>query len=255
MAITVRKSQFFCGTSNIVLPVRNKTYFPPEFQDKSRLQFYSSLFNSVEVNSTFYKLPLARTVQRWASEAGTEFRFTFKLWKEITHIKELNYDPENVLRFLRIINAAGHSKGSILIQFPASIKASLFSKVRQLLNDIRKSGLSDGWHLAVEFRDPSWYADQVFEMLESFSAGIVRHDMPKSYTPIIDMQHDFVYLRFHGEKGDYRGGYSDDVLADYAEYIRSRTREGLTVYAYFNNTLGDAVMNATTLRAMVEFPG
>src|SRR4051812_48059362 len=78
---------FYCGTSNVELPVPNKTFFPPEFQEKSRLCYYSSLFNTVEINSSFYRIPLPRTVEKWSSEVTDDFLFTFKLWREITHGK------------------------------------------------------------------------------------------------------------------------------------------------------------------------
>src|SRR3954471_14852776 len=102
------KAEFYCGTSNVVLPVRNKGYFPPEFQDKTRLNYYASLFNSVEVNSSFYKLPLPRTVEKWANDVSDNFRFTFKLSKSITHAKELHYNVEDVADFMRVVSAAGH---------------------------------------------------------------------------------------------------------------------------------------------------
>src|SRR4051812_42568677 len=110
-------TRFYSGTSNVVLPVPNKGHYPPEYQDKSRLHFYASLFNTVEVNSSFYKLPMPRTVERWASEVPEHFRFSFKLWREITHVKELNYDPANIARFFEVVNRIGAKKGCILIQF------------------------------------------------------------------------------------------------------------------------------------------
>lgn len=243
---------FYCGTSNIVLPVRNKTFFPEAHQEKTRLSYYSTLLNSLEVNSTFYKLPLSRTVEKWANDVPEHFRFTFKLSKSITHAKELQYNPDDILRFLQVIQPAGNRKGCILVQFPGSIKVSGFQKVRQLLNDLFATGLMEGWYLAVEFRDPSWYRDSVYEMLEYYGAVVVMHDMPKSFTPMIDMKKNFIYLRFHGEYGDYRGGYSDDFLREHSFNIRSWLNEGLPVFAYFNNTIGDAVYNAMTLASYLS---
>jgi uncharacterized protein YecE (DUF72 family) len=243
----VRGKAFYCGTSNIVLPVSNKGHFPPEYQDKTRLHYYATLLNSAEINSTFYKLPMPRTIEKWANEVPEDFRFTFKLSKAITHAKELHYDSEDVHRFLEVVARAGDKKGCILVQFPASIKSSLFQRVRRLLDDLQASGGMDGWHLAVEFRDNSWYRDSVYQMLEGYNAGVVMHDMPKSFTPLIDMEKTFVYLRFHGEEGNYRGRYSDDFLSEHATYIQAWIDQGLPVFAYFNNTIGDAIHNAITL--------
>jgi len=242
------KATFYCGTSNVVLPVPNKSHFPPEYQERSRLCYYASLFNSVEINSSFYKIPMARTVDRWANDVPEHFRFTYKLWRGITHEKELVYNPADVHRFFTAINATGNKKGCVLIQFPASIRFSLFHKVRGLLDDIVATDGAGDWKLALEFRDKSWYNDKVYQLLEVYKAGVVVHDMPKSATPLIDMECDFVYLRFHGEKGDYRGSYEADFLHEYAGYVKDWLREKKTVFAYFNNTMGQAVGNAMMLR-------
>lgn len=79
-----KRGELRIGTSNVVLPF-NKSKFPEEFKQKTRLGYYASLFNTVELNSTFYKLPMARTFGKWASEVPEDFRFSIKLWKEITH--------------------------------------------------------------------------------------------------------------------------------------------------------------------------
>lgn len=229
-----------------------RAFFPAEYQDKTRLNYYASLLNSVEVNSTFYKLPMPRTVEKWAEDVPADFRFTFKLPKSVTHTKDLQYNVEDVQRFFEVIEQAGEKKGCVLVQFPGSIKASYFQKVRQLLDDIFATGLQEGWHLAVEFRDKSWYSDTVYQMLERYNASVVMQDMPKSFTPLIDMEKSFVYLRFHGELGNYRGGYTDDFLREHAAYIQDWLDEGLPVYAYFNNTMGEAIHNAMTLSGYLE---
>ncbi|HTN45727.1 MAG TPA: DUF72 domain-containing protein [Flavipsychrobacter sp.] len=245
---------FYCGTSNVVLPEPNKAFFPLEYQDKTRLSYYSSLFNTVEINSTFYRLPMPRTVEKWANEVPDEFCFTFKLWREITHARELSYHTGDVGKFLDVINNIGEKKGCLLVQFPASIRMSYFSKVRRLLDALSDGGKLSGWHLAVEFRDRSWYTDVVYEMLEHYKAAIVVHDMPRSATPSIEMQQHVAYLRFHGEEGDYKGSYSSDFLGEYATYVQSRLAKGQPVFAYFNNTIGDAFRNAITLNQYVTAP-
>lgn len=243
-------AEFYCGTSNIVLPVPNKSHFPEEYRERSRLCYYASLFNSLEVNSSFYKIPMPRTVERWSSEVPGQFKFTFKLWQGITHSKELMFDKSDIERFIRAINFIGEKKGVLLVQFPASIKFSFVRKLRILLDCIRAENI-EGWRLAVEFRDKSWYNDTTYELLETYRAVVVKHDMPASYTPLIDMEADFVYLRFHGEKGDYRGSYPDDLLWEYADHIKSWIEEKKPVFAYFNNTIGDAVHNAKILRSSI----
>ncbi|MBV4360632.1 DUF72 domain-containing protein [Pinibacter aurantiacus] len=244
--------QFYCGTSNIVLPVANKAFFPQAYQAKTRLHYYASMLNSVETNSTFYKLPMLRTVEKWANDVPSTFRFTLKLSKSVTHAKELHYEAADVNRFMDAADMVGNKKGCILVQFPASISVAYSQKVRRLLDVIHSTGKLKGWHLAIEFRDKSWYHDKVYTMLENYKAVVVMHDMPKSHTPTIDMAKSFVYLRFHGEKGDYRGGYADDFLREHAMTIREWLEKKIPVFAYFNNTIGAAIHNALTLDKYVR---
>lgn len=248
---TEKQAHFFCGTSNVVLPVPNKGHFPPEYQEKSRLCYYASIFNSVEVNSSFYKIPQGRTVERWATEVPEGFRFTFKLSRDITHAKELIYDPTIIPRFMDAINRIGDKKGCLLVQFPGSIKASFFQRLKKLLGELHTAPQIEEWNLAIEFRDSSWYKDSVYQLLEQYKAGIVVQDMPKCRTPDIDMESSFLYLRFHGERGDYRGSYEEDVLQDYSYVVSSALGEDKDVYAYFNNTMGSAVHNAMGLKEIV----
>src|ERR1700712_1218858 len=128
---------FYSGTSGLVLPVPNKQLYPPQFQDKSRLTYYASLFNSIEINSSFYKVPQASTVKKWATEVPDGFRFTFKLWRDITHNKGLAFNPADVDRFIRVINEAGDKKGSLLIQFPPSVMVASFNQLEHLLMSIQ----------------------------------------------------------------------------------------------------------------------
>jgi uncharacterized protein YecE (DUF72 family) len=245
------KANFYAGTSNVVVPVPNKQAYPEAFKDKSRLTYYSSLFNSVEINSTFYKIPLARTMERWAIETEEDFRFTFKLWQGITHTKGNPFLTEDVARFIKIINYAQNKKGALLIQFPPSVNYSP-TLLHRLLTEIQLIDPGNQWPVAVEFRHRSWYTDQIYEMLEQHQAAMVWHDLPASAAPMQESSVDFIYLRFHGPEGGYRGSYTDDFLSEYATYITDWLAEGKTVYAYFNNTMGAAVQNLTKLNGFVN---
>jgi uncharacterized protein YecE (DUF72 family) len=84
---------------------------------------------------------------------------------------------------------------------------------------------------------------------------MVQHDLPASAAPIMETEAGFIYLRFHGPNGGYRGSYTDDFLQEYAYYINDWLADGKTVYAYFNNTMGAAVHNLATLNSMVKNTG
>lgn len=247
---SAKKSEFRSGTSGLTLPVPNKKAFPPEFQDKSRLTFYSSLVNSLEINSSFYKLPQPRTIEKWVEMVPDNFTFTFKLWKEITHVKDFAFKSEDVVRFIDIVDRAEKKKGAILVQFPPSITVEKFGRLEELLSIFQETGHE--WNIALEFRHSSWYIGETYELADEYRSGIVMHDIPKSRHQRTNDNAPFIYLRFHGPAGDYRGGYSDEYLKEQAKDIRKWRREGKDVYAYFNNTIGDALANVMTLNRMVR---
>ncbi|MEO6631104.1 MAG: DUF72 domain-containing protein [Mucilaginibacter sp.] len=240
---------FYGGTSGLLIPIPKRD-FPPEYLAHSRLAYYATLFNSIEINSSFYRLPMPSTVAKWAADVPGNFRFTFKLWRQITHNKELVFDITDVTRFMDVINNADSRKGSVLVQFPPSLTVAARGGLAHLLNIITEANTAQ-WDINVEFRHRSWYNDEIYELLTSFNVGLVLQDMPKSATPQVITADNFVYLRFHGPGGSYKGSYSDEVLSEYSYYIREWQEEGKRIYVYFNNTAGDALNNLFTLKRYV----
>ena len=243
---------FRAGSSGLMLPVPNKQFYPEEFKDKSRLTYYASLFNSIEINSSFYKIPLASTVRNWATQVPEDFRFTFKLWREISHNKGLAFNPEDVRRFLEVINNIGDKKGALLVQFPPSLKIIMRPQLENLLAAISEADPEQHWDVALEFRHNSWYDEDIFALIDHFGFEIVAHDKPGSAPELPISDNSFKYLRFHGPSGDYRGTYEDDFLYETAEQIQDWVADGKRVYAYFNNTMGEAIKNLNLLNAVVN---
>jgi uncharacterized protein YecE (DUF72 family) len=236
------------GTSGLVLAEPNKLAYPKEFRDKSRLEYYASKFNSIEINSSFYEIPRCQTYTRWAAMVPENFQFTVKLWQGITH--EERFEPADLEKFFNAIDCLGNKKGCLLIQFAATTKMD-FSGFDRLLESVRILDPEENWRIAVEFRNTVWYEKEIFEILEEYHASLVLHDMPKCLPPEINQRGDFIYMRFHGEKGDYRGSYSDAFLTAKAKQIRKWIKEGKDVYVYFNNTAGDAAANLKALNDLV----
>jgi len=251
------KTMLLAGTSGLVLPVPNKQAFPPEFRNRSRLTYYSSLFNSLELNSSFYRVPMPVTFSKWANEVPPGFRFTVKLWQGITHVPSLRFLPVDVNRFLHAADQLGSKKGCLLIQLPPGLKADRIDQLDRLLEKVCVADAGRTWKLAVEFRNRGWYNPAVEMVLERYQAEKVLQDMPASgITELSGNQNSgdqpqFVYVRFHGPNGDYKGGYSDTVLHAWAQKIKDWQQAGKEVYVYFNNTIGDALKDLNTLRELV----
>lgn len=156
------KHHFYSGASGLVLPFP-KYRFPDEFKDRSRLSFYGSMFNSIEINRSFYVLPRGQTLQKWSREVPDDFKFTFKLWKEITHAKG-RFDKSDVSKFIEAINYVGNKRGCLLIQFPASIKGDRLNFLETILAAVRETDPDETWKPALEFRDRSWYNEDTYEL-------------------------------------------------------------------------------------------
>lgn len=240
------------GTSGIVLP-GNKATFPAEFQTGTRLHYYGALFNTLEINSSFYKIPKASTFEKWANEVPDHFKFTVKLWRGITHVKKLEYSVDDVTHFMHAADGLGNKKGCLLIQFPASIRIDYLADVERMLQRLDQLNENGQWQLAIELRHSSWYRENAHAVFAKYKTSLVLHDMPNSTTPLDDLllksvYSTCVYVRFHGPTGHYDGSYSNQFIDDYAERINSWRASGKDVYVYFNNTIGSALQNAERLQ-------
>ncbi|HMH23845.1 MAG TPA: DUF72 domain-containing protein [Puia sp.] len=268
----INKGVFRAGTSGLVLAEPNKSAFPKEFRKQTRLSYYSSLFNSIEINSSFYKMPMPATFAKWASEVGNAFQFTVKLGRDITHARGFEFRMEDIDKFMKAADNIGQKKGCLLIQLPPSITDSHADALEGMLHrvsmpdgdgsvqaplfapataDTAETDAGVHWKIAVEFRHPSWYRPGIYELLDNYQASVVLQDMPSSATRTLNKKAHFIYLRYHGQEGDYKGSYPISFLQQQAKDIAHWLGQGKDVYAYFNNTIGDAVANLNTLRKMV----
>ena len=207
---------------------------------------YASVFDTVEINNSFYRLPEAVTFARWAERAPAGFVFSVKASRFLTHMKKLK-DPEAPLqRLFDRLPGLGLHLGPVLYQLPPGWKAD-YSRLEQFLQ-----ALPGGVRHVVEFRDPSWYADDVLELLRAHDVTLCLHDMTGSATERIRVG-SYVYVRFHGPTGQYSGGYSEERLRTWAAWLAAQREHGSDVYAYFNNDVGGhAPRDALTLRRFLE---
>jgi uncharacterized protein YecE (DUF72 family) len=192
------------------------------------------------------------TYRRWALDVPGDFQFSLKLSREITHARNLEGDSASLVKFMQATAGTGNKKGCLLIQFPGAISLDYFDKVELILQEIELCDESwHQWRKAVEFRNPSWYIGETYELLNQYHAVAVLHDFRKAKLSEISGKEDFVYMRFHGPRGDYRDSYDNCFLQSKAMQIKEWLDEGKDVYAYFNNTIGNAFDNAISLKGMM----
>ncbi len=162
-----------------------------EFRDKSRLSYYASLFKTVEINSTFRKIPKHSTFAKWSQEVPGDFQFTLKLLKDFTHVINLQTVPRNRGAFINAAEHIGSNKGCLLVQFPASIESHSREGVEKILATLDELDADNHWQKAIEFRSKTWYTSETYAMLARYKGSIVFHDMPKSGSLHIEQPFSF----------------------------------------------------------------
>ena len=221
-------------------------FYPAELPQSRWFAHYALSFDTVEINNSFYRLPAAETFARWREQAPQRFIYAVKASRFLTHMKKLKdpYDP--LVRFFENARELGSRLGPVLYQLPPNWALNL----ERLEVFLQTLSVFPHKH-AIEFRDPSWYDDRVFALLERHRVALCLHDMEGSATGTIAVG-PFVYVRFHFGDRKYGGAYGDERLDAWSRWLSGRAAAGREVYAYFNNdTGGHAPRDAVRLRGRI----
>jgi uncharacterized protein YecE (DUF72 family) len=234
------------GTSGWYYDHWRGRFYPEDLPKSEWLKYYTTKFDTVELNNTFYHLPREQTIKKWHKVAPADFLFAVKASRYITHIKKLKNTEEGLERFFEMVGLLKKHLGPILYQLPPMLHKNL-KLLGSFLIQLPKK------HKAVfEFRHKSWYSDDTYELLNKHNAGFCVHDLEGLQTPKV-VTGSVIYIRFHGTSGRYAGDYTEAMLGSWSEWIRENKKDADGVYAYFNNdVLGHAVKNALELRERVR---
>ncbi len=220
-------------------------FYPEKLAVKKWFAFYAEHFDTVEINNSFYRLPKAETFDAWREQAPPGFRYAVKANRFLTQAKKLKDCAEPLERMMPPFRHLRETLGPILYQLPPRFSLNL-ERLESFLQLAPKDVLN-----VFEFRDKSWYADEVFALLERHGASFCAHDMPGLESPRMAVG-PAAYLRFHGGQGKYWGRYPEQTLLAAADWIAGEARRGREVWAYFNNDIDvAAIEDALTLKAMV----
>ena len=237
------------GCSGWNYPHWRERVYPKRCPASRWLEYYAGLFDTVEVNTTFYRLPRRDAVARWVEQAPEDFVFAVKMSRYITHLKRLTDVEDGLSRFYDRIEPLVDSPklGPVLWQLPPNFKR----------DDERLAGaltaLPPGRH-CFEFREPSWYCTEVYALLREHGAALVIPDSPKYPFRTLELTADWTFVRFHHGTRGRRGNYSERELEEWARRI-DVWRRNVDVYAYFNNDWeGFAVANASRLGQLLANP-
>ncbi len=238
--------EFLIGTSGWWYDHWYGKFYPPELEKKDWFSYYAKVFDTVEVNSSFYRLPFEGVVKGWARKAPENFKFTLKMWRRVTHFKKLKGVEEDLAIFFERIKPLKKNYGAILYQLPPSLKLDL-----SLLEGFLKM-LPDGVDQVIEFRNKSWLESKTFSLLKKYNVAYCIVSMPK-FPELLELTADFSYIRFHGRETLYSSFYSDDELKQWRKRIRGFIRKKIKrVYIYFNNDYNAyAVKNALKMKELL----
>jgi uncharacterized protein YecE (DUF72 family) len=219
--------RWFIGTSGWHYPHWRGVFYPEKLPSRDWLDFYARHFDSVEINSSFYRLPTEQAVARWQRVTPDDFHFAAKGSRFISHMKKLSNINDSLVIFIDRLSGLGHKLGPVLFQTPPSWRKDM-SRLAAFL-----SLLPRGREWVFEFRHSSWHCEETYRLLHDHQAAFCIYDLAGFTSPAM-ITTDFAYLRLHGPAAAYCGRYGEERLAPWVEWLakQSKLRQ---VYAYFDN--------------------
>ncbi len=240
-------ARFWVGTSGWdYRHWRSGVFYPDGLDSAARLRHYATIFDCVELNSTFYHTPREATLHGWRERTPAGFLFAYKGARAITHVRRLAGAEELVERVLARAALLGEKLGPVLWQLPPSSPCDL-ERLAAFL-----ALLPAGHRYAFEFRHPSWFAPACYALLRAHNAALVWGDTPR-YPLVKEATADFVYARLHGHEVLYASGYRPEQLAAWAADFRQALDRQLDVFVFFDNDAqGHAPHDAGALRDLMR---
>lgn len=220
--------------------------YPVESRNKDFLKLYSQVFETVEINSTFYRKPTAKTLQNWYEQTPDDFRFFIKIPKTISHQKVFENQQDEINGFCtHISNNLKKKLAGFLFQFPPWFNNSA-ENIKWLVNNLPKDSL-----IAVEFRHHSWWDEEILSIFEKENWIFCGTSFPGKLPEDVIITHpDILYYRLHGKPILYQSPYSEEFLNNLAQKILGTDKKA---FIYFNNTWGNAAIeNALYLKKFLQ---
>jgi uncharacterized protein YecE (DUF72 family) len=220
-------------------------FYPEKFPASKMLDFYTRHFDTVELNNTFYRLPLETGLDVWRDSTPEGFCFAAKGSRFITHMKKLK-DPEaGVEKFFERVDRLEHKLGPIVFQLPPwwEVNAERLEHFLEILPPAH--------HYAFELRNPTWHTPEILGILRRHNAAFCIFEIAGFHSNC-EITADFTYVRLHGPGGAYQGSYPPETLRKWADGIREWQNDLRAVYLYFDNDqLAYAVENARDLKRLL----
>ena len=210
------------GTSGYSYPEWLGSFYPEDLPENRMLAFYAQQFDTVEVNYTFYRMPTVRTLQGWGKETPSSFIFSLKAPRRITHDLRLRDAADPLSFFTETTASLKERLGVLLFQLPPFLKKDS-SRLEDFLHQV-----PPGFRTAFEFRNTTWFADDVFECMRRFGVGLCVTENEQRDTPF-EITADFGYFRLRKPE------YSDAELEAWAKRIDDAAGQWQDAFVYFKH--------------------
>lgn len=209
---------YYVGTSGYSYPEWKGSFYPAKTPPKAMLGYYAGRFRTVEINNTFYRAPTAQLLEGWAAQVPADFRFVLKAPQDITHAKRLVGCEAAVASLFAAAGTLGERLGPVLFQLPPHAKKDV-----PLLKAFLAS-VPPGAPVAFEFRNASWFGDDVFAALKERGAGLCVAEADNELEVPLVATADWGYVRLR------RADYDDAALASWAERLRAQNWKACFVF-------------------------
>jgi uncharacterized protein YecE (DUF72 family) len=198
------------GTSGYSYKEWKGSFYPEKIPAKEMLRYYAERLSTVEINATFYRMPQVSMLETWKEQVPATFRFSLKASQRITHFKRLKETNDETKYFLDTAAVLGDQLGVVLFQLPPNMKKDL-PRLETFLTQLPLATAA-----AFEFRHPTWFDDDVLELLRSQNRPLVVSDTDDLPATHIDKTADWGYMRLR------RVNYSEENLLEWAARIRAQ---------------------------------
>lgn len=217
--------------------------YPPDLPQRDWLAYYAGQYAAVENNSTFYRLPSRDTFADWQARTPGDFVMAVKASRYLTHVKRLRDPAEPVARLMAAAGGLGGRLGPVLLQLPPNLTADPQRLADCLAAFASQRGTGPaGVRVAVEPRHPSWWTEEVRQVLTTHDAALCWADqLGRPVTPLWRTA-GWGYLRFHQGAAQPWPRYGPRALHSWLERLAAAWPDGATVYAFFNNDPGGAAL-------------
>jgi uncharacterized protein YecE (DUF72 family) len=242
----MKKGAVHIGTSGWAYKHWKGVFYPEGLPAAQEFGYYTSIFQTVELNNSFYHLPAAKTFSQWRKTSPEDFVFAVKASRYITHMKKLKPDRSSLNVFFRQAGKLKEKLGPVLFQLPPRWKMNT-ERLEMFLDALPRTH-----RYCFEFRDHSWYDESVYELLRNHNCAFCIYELAHHLSPL-QVTADFVYIRLHGPGNKYQGKYNTATLKQWAARCRRWQKAGKDVYVYFDNDqAGYAAFNAETLAGLLR---